>query len=116
MDDKTKTLKLIAIQALQALFTSDNEPTIRVTHTPDIGKNTFIFTFGAPENDDLGDADEPYLSLLVDVEPLDNGEFNCQVVQPDIINNPEEKTLIRELYREKFKRDLREPPNEEDEI
>lgn len=114
MEDNIKTLKSIAIQALHALFTSDNEPTIKVTHAPDIGKNTFIFTFGAPENDDLGDADEPYLALLVEIEPLDDGEFNCRVVQPDIINNPEEKTLIRELYREKFRRDFREPPDETD--
>lgn len=51
MDDNTKALKIIAIHALQALLTSDDEPLIKVEHEPDIGKNIFSLTFGAPESD-----------------------------------------------------------------
>ncbi|BAZ18699.1 hypothetical protein NIES4071_105840 (plasmid) [Calothrix sp. NIES-4071] len=80
MNDNIKTLKTIAIHALHALLTSDDEPLIKVIHEPLAGENIFTLTFGAPENKDSENADEPYLALLAEVKAEDDGKFDCKII------------------------------------
>jgi hypothetical protein len=114
MEQETKALQAIAVYALHALFASvaGNQPKIKVSYEPDIGADIFILTFGAPESEDSGDAEELYLALVVQVTSSKEGEFDCRVVQCDVINDPKEKTLSYELYLENLKRKLRKPPDE----
>jgi len=114
MEIETKVLQTIAIHALYALLGGKNKPSIRVFHEPDIGDNIFIFMLGGPESDDLGDAEEIHLGLIVEVTSDQDGRFDCRVVQSDILNDPSEKTLSHELYREKWRRKfkMRKPPDD----
>lgn len=114
MDDNTKALKIIVINALQALLTSDDEPLIRVRHESDIASNLFSFTLGAPESDDFGDADEPYLAVLVKVNTDDNKKFNCKIISCCLGNDPDEKTLMSQLNLENLRRSSRNQQDEDE--
>jgi hypothetical protein len=114
VERETKTLQTIAVHALHTLLASvgGNQPNIKVYPQPDIGADIFILTFGGPQSEDSGNAEELYLALVVQVTSAKEGEFDCRVVQCDVINDPKEKTLSYELYLENLKRKLRKPPDE----
>lgn len=122
MRQEFKTLKTIAVHALYGLLNFEGADEygleIRVSQDPDIGHNIFAFTFGEPEEKDSGTSEEPYLALLVEVNEVREGLFDCKVIHWDMVCDPKENTLSYETNLENFKRarhnskSPHEPPNE----